>query len=257
MLRAGRHELANVVAHQALAKPTIDDVRQLDEVKRLVDVSNATGHDFGNAATVEGGKVVAWHVTDDPSVARKLGKTNFVKSYGQRGKYAELGPGFYVSAVPHLWIGRSRSKWAFLEKLTPQQTKALAKLLREEIERQYGMRRITEREHETALRDLGYVEQGTMGSSVLVSFANQPYVIPFWRPEWLDKIGVASAEPQAIKVQLFGTYAELGGRPSATTHRVLRAAGIAGIFTRAGFSLNAELAVFHGRSLKVLGVEDV
>jgi hypothetical protein len=54
-----------------------------------------------------------------------------------------------------------------------------------------------------------------------------------------------------LEVRLVGRFGELArSRPPAALLRLLRRAGLAGVFTRSGFSTNPELVVWSGRSVR-------
>lgn len=233
-------------------------------VKRVVDTATASGSEFGHAATKDGGKIVAWHVTDRPdAVVRAIKKRqDFVQSYGPKGANAELGPGLYVSAVPHIWIGRSSNKWAFLKTLEDADEHKLLMHLAAEVESDAARGRLTASEKKRAFDAIALVEEGKVGVSYLVStLASQPYVIEFWKPGWLTEAGLEAyvqKPPQAVKVEVMGEFAELpGAYPSAPVLRALRKSGLAGAFVRGGAVGNAEMVVWSGASMRVLDVEDI
>lgn len=226
----------------------------LEGVRKIIDVEQLA--DFGRAACEEDGKIVAWHVTDDaPKVMAMLKKkANFLKAYG--GHRSELGPGFYVSCVPEFWVGRSTKKWAFVAALSPEQRTSILEALSSEIVSRRQRGRITDSEARTALR---WAEGAAQAGSLegVIQLAGQPFSIPWFREDWLRPFGIRAYVPEAVKVQLLGRYAELAA--SYVAPEILRRLRrlVDGVFTRASMATNAELCVFHGSSMRLLGVESL
>lgn len=245
------------------SNPTLLDI---PGVEAVVDTANIRSSDdayaFGNAASYEDGVgLVAWHVTDDPTgILKKIErKADFKKAYGD--KRSELGPGLYVSAVPHIWTGRARNKWSFLAALTDDEKAAILALLHKDLARLFKRAYLSDHEHKYALRLLDDAETENNLESAR-SLAGQPYNIKWSDPEWLAEASESAAmkatPPQAVKVALRGRFAQLArSYPAPDVLRALRRAGFAGAFTRGGMGSNAELVVFHGSSLTPLAVETV
>lgn len=233
----------------ALENPT-----RLEGVVRVVD-TRTPGLDLGSAAVQVGDEVVAWHVTDDPEpAARAIDQDALVRAYGSgRERRAELGPGLYASASPQLWLSRARGKWDFLKRLRSADVVRLATALRGELaDRQ---RFITSLERAYAERDIEHVLDGAYDSGVLVNLANQPYNIPFWRPEWLARIGVdPGATPQVVEVGVVGRLAELRDYPTAATLRALRRVAD-GAYVRGSMAALPQIVVWNGDAVTYFGPE--
>jgi len=232
----------------------------IEDVSGVVDTRNPNRDDsytLGNAAVLRGDRLIGWHITDDSSVIRSLKKKSgsVIKSYGPRGGRAELGPGLYVSAVPHLWSGRSTDKWGFLSKLSKEDLNKLTDQLLKDL-RNSG--RIADFELERAERDINYVRQGVMSASSLVLLAGQPYVIPFWKDSYLSKIGLkASKSPTIVEVEFVGKYARIStSKASHSTLRTLRRGGFDGAFISDGFVGVPQLVIWNTKAIKKIGPDE-
>lgn len=230
---------------------------KLEGVRAILDTS--TLPDFGKAACEDDGVIVAWHVTDEPQkiVAMLRKRTNFLKAYGSKGQTSELGPGFYVSCIPDFWASRSTKKWAFLKTLGEIQKAKILQALKDEVALQAARARLSKTEVGFAER-LFKQSEAENDLDTLVMLASQPYGIAWHRDSWLSAVGVRNEPPSAVKVIVRGSFAELGAsRPSASTLRAVRKQGLDGVFTKGSMSSNAEMCVFHGRSLRFVAIESV
>lgn len=235
-------------------------LKEIYGVIRIVDTENVRSYDdayvFGRAAEFdEEHGVVAWHVTDEPERIVRLIEENadFFNLYGDERR-AELGPGFYVSAIPHFWASRSTKKWDFIKEISVRKKGIVLHKLREDIESQ---ERITDRERETALRWIEFAEK-TKDLSALVMLASAPYSIRWSSEEWLSELGIEAYRPRAVKVGIVGKFAELSQNyPDISTLHLLQESGIDGVFTRMSMGMNAEISVFRGKSVFPIDVEYV
>jgi hypothetical protein len=94
-------------------------------VLRVRDTARCDDDNLGGAALMTSEcDLRGWHVTDDPAkLIEAIESGNIVK---EEKAFQELGPGLYISAVPHVWTGRSTKKWAFLSKLDKSERRTLA-----------------------------------------------------------------------------------------------------------------------------------
>lgn len=205
------------------------------------------------------GQLTTYHVTDNPK--KILGviraKARLMAAYGRHGA-SELGAGLYVSGSPDFWLSRARAKWSFLKNLSEAQEKKLIRGLRAEVEKQRRQRWITATEAEYAERDLNLVEQGVYKPEVLVGqLANQPYNIAFWKPEFLEPLGISSGtKPVILQIRMQGPVAELRrAHVDPRLLRDLRKLGLVGAFTRAGAATAPEMVVWDVRAIRDVKVE--
>lgn len=225
------------------------------QIKKVLDAASLP--DFGRAACDDGERVIAWHVTDNPSKIASLirSRANFVKAYGN--VRSELGPGLYVSCIPEFWAARSTKKWSFIGKLTVEEKASVAGALMAGVESAYLRGRLTESEKNFAFRILNN-PPNSLDLESAVMLAGQPYGIRWWEDSWLKEIGLTNEPPKAVKVAIHGRFAELtASYPDPEVLRQARKMRLQGVFTRAGMSTNAEMCVFSGKSLEFLGVERV
>ena len=234
---------------------------------KVLDTANLTDEDqsrLGNAAIAGNGVVIGYHVTDNPEQVFQTIKSSkkLTATYGKKSKYAELGPGLYLSAIPNYWMSRSVGKWDFLSKLTPQQRKLLADKIKNDsniVGQKYkdndGQEKIyqyiSKNEKESAYRDIDlWLKTGH--DPVIVGLAGQPYNIKFWQPEYLKELGIeASKPPFVVKVTCSGKFVNMdnhvGDWPFIAN--MIRA-GYDGAFVKGGFSGNPEMVVWKKECIR-------
>ena len=239
---------------QEMMRSARDAISDLPDVRGILDTRR--GEDVRGIGHAEGNVLIAYHVTDRPhEIVRLLRRRpNLVSRYGEKGKTAELGPGFYTSGNPGYWVGRARGKWNFLGRLPPGKIYALTGALTKEVEED---RSLTESERTRALRDIRLVETGIYDPEMLTFLANLPYAIPFWQPSFLRPLGITPGEtPGVVELKVRGRFAELTrSHPPASLLRTLRRAGLQGAFTRSGISTNPELVIWDPRAVISARVE--
>jgi hypothetical protein len=203
---------------------------------------------------VEDGQFVTYHVTDDPKGVRaKLSRpgVRLMAAYGKKGRTSELGPGLYVSGNPHYWVSRASGKWDFLKRLDSNQVLDLTEKLLVLIKKEKDKRFLSQSEYERAVRDIGLVVDGIYDAETLISLANQPYNIKFWKPEFLRSIDIEPGrEPSVVEIRIEGLLADIRSGHDPELFRRLRKAGVAGAFTRAGMSTNPELVLWDARAIR-------
>lgn len=193
----------------------------LENELKVIDSNELTPekqHLLGNAAVVEDGHLVGYHVTDNTEKIKQTLQSSKKLTATYRkgvGKYAEMGPGLYVSATPQLWLNRSTGKWDFLKTLTPEQRKRLAEAIRNDRSLKGQMvagrlfRNVTQNEEESANRWIDeWLNSGH--DPILVMLAGQPYNIHFWKPEFLKPLGIEPSQPpKVLEVKFSGKFANL------------------------------------------------
>jgi hypothetical protein len=234
--------------------PDVRDAYQLD-VRRVLDTRTMEdGYEIGGIGIVYNGALETFHVTDKPqSILRAVKRrTNVVAAYGPKGAHAELGPGLYLSGVPQFWMGRASGKWSFLDTLSASKTGQLVDALAERVDEDRANGRLTRNEVSRADRTLDGVRSGSYGASALLELAGQPYGIAFWRPSFLQPLGIEpGAPPSIVEVNVVGRFAELNrSMPSAKLLRAMRKSGLQGAFTRMSMGSNAELVLWDSRAVR-------
>jgi len=230
---------------------------ELPGIRYVLDTRR--GEDVRGVGHAEGDVLVSYHVTDRPvEVVRFLKRRGaLVKAYGEKGRTAELGPGFYASGVPDYWISRARGKWAFLTGLDKRSSARLTHALRQKLLADRRARHITASELARGVRTTRYVDRELFDASALTELATQPYAIPFWKPEFLSPLGIApGSRPGVVELRVRGLFAELTRtHPEASVLRTLRRAGLQGAFMRSGMVTNPELVVWDPRAIVSARVE--
>lgn len=212
------------------------------------------------SAWVEDGMVWGWHVTDDPAKAlaaiRDGARASDVPAEDWRWQQ-ELGPGLYISAAPHFWVGRSGGKWDFLKTLTPAELSRLVGWLRDRVEQQRREKYISFGEHDWAMRHLGYVESGELGYEPLLQLAAQPYNIRFWRPDVLAELGISPGKrPVVLKIGAEGWFVQFAGLPDRDVLRAVVDAGFDGGIMESGMASNPEAVIWNLGSIRAATVDE-
>ncbi len=222
-------------------------------VSKIISSDQDVG-DLHGAAFQDGQEFVGYHVTDNPErVIRTLEQGVPLDQGRDADKFGDLCPGLYFSAAPQLWMGRAVRKWDFLERLTPDERQRLGEaLLAHQNMNWPGY--LTESEKEWAQKTIErFVQSGHTGS--ILSLADQPYNIAFWKPDFLEPLGITPApQPQAVEVRVRGSFAEMDRpMPSSQTCELMKEAGLAGAFTRSGFATTPQMVVWKNDAVTQFG----
>jgi hypothetical protein len=201
---------------------------------------------YGRALLQEDGYALGWHVTSDPDAALRVLRA---KGPLWSSEHNDLGPGFYVSAVPEFWLNRATRKWSFLTRLTRPQADALAAKLETTLREQRRRHYISEGELEYGLRTLENEPQ------FWAALGGQPYNIQFW--QGLEELGIQPGEaPQLIELAVRAPLVRFDHVPSP--EELATARGLAdGCFTPAGWSTTPQAVLWHARGVDVLKVSAV
>lgn len=218
----------------------------------VVCAHNGDDHAFGNAALVRDGQVVADHVTDQPErVLKMLERGHLLVSGRDPGKFGDYGPGFYVSAIPQIWISRAGGKWNFLSRLTAKERWLLGrKLLHDRhLERGY----VTADEIERARRDIGqFIKNG----NYLVHLAEQPYNIRFWEASYLTPLGIVPGkQPDVVEVRAVGCFVEFAAPPrdARLLYALIESGHYEGGFVRSGMHEVAQMVLWKNSAVIQFG----
>jgi hypothetical protein len=227
-------------------------------VRRIVDTSKPPENPYDFDGYLRGaawydeksGLIKGIHVTDHPQNMLDTLKQGIPVGDRQHG---DLGNGFYFSAAPQIWTSRSVGKWDFLQTMTPQQKQALAMALKKSIT-ELPPSYIGQHERDNANRYIDEFLTGRYDPGVLVNLAGQPYNLQFWKPEYLQSLGIQPPQqPQEIEVSVAGRFAQLEQNIWDTQADELRAQGFDGAFTQGGFSTTPQFVVFHNAAIKQFG----
>jgi len=208
------------------------------------DVDRALG--FAGVYDESNKAIKAWHVTNNAQQVIKLIQNGMpiIEMGGEHKDAGELGPGLYMSAVPQLWMGRATKKWKFLEHLDPLQRQMLGDALGRIVldQRQTGY--ITESEYTMANRDIGYfIAQDSAGH--VIQLAGQPYNISFWKPEFLEPLGIKpGCAPEIVEFLVRGTFAGFDDTPRQQEIGDMVREGLDGCYLRGGLVAIAQLVVW-------------
>ena len=225
-------------------------------VKAIYDTADSKdGRDrFGNAAAERNGYLLGWHVTDDPKTITDI-LNKRVPPQKAGGKSGDMGAGFYVSAVPRVWVNRSGGKWDFLDHIDGRQLTALIDKLEGEILSGPA----PQRDKGYAVRDIKHVRNGLLNPPFLSRYAGLPFGVQFWRESWLKPLGISSdVKPLSVRVEIRGRFAQMS--QSAYTHkaaRLLKRAGVSGAFVRGGFSDTAQMVIWDPKAISKVGRPEV
>lgn len=233
---------------QARRNPLEEAVARMKEagVQRTVDTSQVDNMDLGRAAYIEDGKLITFHVTDDPDALQQ----RLAEGVALRGgtPHSELGSGLYGSTVPDYWMGRSTDKYSFLNKLDKSERTRLADLLQQQLDRAKGQF-ITPSEYERGVRNLhAFVEQNSNYGAV--SLAEQPYNFRFWKPEWLTEHGFTPGkQPAIMRIEARGVFAEVDRSLGETGSQKLIDLGFDGAYMVGGWSTDPQVVIWNPKAI--------
>lgn len=206
---------------------------------------------LGYAAVYDGIRMVlrGWHVTNDAQkVMEALARGKPLIDFGDADD--ELGPGFYVSAVPHLWMGRSTQKWSFLERMADEDRSTLSMALNKILLRQVQDQYITEGEYKRATKGLDRFVESVKDSFYAIELADQPYNISFWKPEFLEPLGLKTGKrPEVVEVELKGVFAGFTDMPARKQLTDIAMKGLSGIYLRGGLMTMAQMCVIRNEAI--------
>ena len=220
-------------------------------VLRVRDTARCDDDNLGGAALLTSEcDLRGWHITDDPAkLVDAIESGHIVK---EEKSYQELGPGLYISAVPHVWTGRSTKKWAFLSKLTKSERRELALALVETIVEDRQQRRISQSEAERGVRDAErYVDDP---EQYIVYLASAPYGYPFWRRDYLEGIGLAqhSRTPVMVEIRATGRFVELGRNLAGKEWRSL-SRRFDGAYQKTSMGTTAQTVIWNPAAITFVG----
>jgi len=221
--------------------------------KGIFDTENPPAeadHALGYAAVYEEirGALRAWHVTNDAKHTMAMVKAGTPLHELGRA-HQELGPGLYMSAVPHMWVGRATGKWDFLERLDLDQRQKLADALGKIILRQVQDGYITKNEYDRANQDLEHFTS-TGGTGFVLQVADQPYNIGFWKPNFLEPLGIEPGEaPEIVEFLVKGVFAGFDNQPQTAEVVKLIESGLDGCFLRGGLVNVAQMVVWRNKAI--------
>jgi hypothetical protein len=228
-------------------------LRRRNPAKIIFDTENPPSdadHDLGYAAVyVEiRGALRAWHVTNDAQKTIAMVKAG-TPLHELGHAHQELGPGLYMSAAPQLWIGRATGKWDFLERLDLDQRQRLADALGKVVLKQVQDQYITKSEYDMANSDLGhFVDMG--GTGFVIQVAGQPYNIGFWRPEFLEPLGIEPGKPpEVVEFLVQGTFAGFDDQPQTAEIVKLMESKLDGCFLRSGLVNAPQMVVWRNKAI--------
>lgn len=210
-------------------------------------------HRLGSSGrALDDGNIEAWHVTDDPAPLYDVLQSHRELPDFDRGGFRELGRGLYVSGTPQLWTGRARGKWSFLRGLAQEQKDRLA----EKLSRDSGVQSpyVTRSEAETASRMIEDWRTGKIHEESILEFAGQPYNVAFWKPEFLEPLGITPGkQPTVLPVEARGRFAEISGHLEEADVAALREAGYDGAYYKSGMATTPQLVIWNRHALRRVG----
>ena len=220
-------------------------------IVRVYHTDRCEDGDLGRAAIATTDcEVRGWHVTDDPKgLAEAVRRGDIIDP---KYEYRELGPGLYISAIPHYWASRSTDKWGFLKRMTKAERKMLAETLAKELVRLRGARYISESE---ADRALGSLDRWIDEPDEWVAYiAAQPYNITFWKSDFLEPLGLGrlAEEPKVVEVRAVGRFVELNRTLYGTEWRRF-ARRFDGAYLRQGMATDAQLVIWNPKAITFIG----
>lgn len=212
------------------------------------------------------GTFAAVHVTDDPNTVVQMLEAGGDLMSIQTG-YSRMCDGLRVSTVPDYWKRYvSRDRYEFLETLHEESRMQLGQLLLARLDNDRSTHYITESEYEAAVSSvLRWIDQGEI--LFLSRIIEQPYNVNI--PAIAKEHGIAKPkEPKYVDVIFHGRFLDIAERDAWDSMielaelelkketestqdmcKVLRNHGWDGVFTKSGFSMEAQLIIINTRSI--------
>lgn len=218
--------------------------------------------------------LVVYHVTDNPKKVLdtiKSGKSIFKTR--EEGLIGDLGYGFYASANPEYWMGRSLKRYDILKtdvftKNQINREKFRKIVIEERITSYYG-KTLTSWEKEYVIKELDqFVDTGNSG--YLYRIFNQPVNVKI--ENILKKMGIEPYKPYILEIHLKGKFLDVTGRNTffvdlaeiwmkkfrpeysklygkALLAIMLLDNGFSGMFTGSGFSTSPQIVIWKNRAI--------
>ena len=176
------------------------------------------GEDVRGVGHADGDALVTYHVTDRPAdVVRFLRRRGaLIKAYGEKGRTAELGPGFYASGHPEFWIPRARGKWSFLKGLDARSSARLTHALRQALLADRRRGRITASESARAVEDRTSRRSRGLRSRRAHGDRDAPLRHPVLEARVSFSLSISpGARPGVVELRVRGLFASLTGATQA------------------------------------------
>lgn len=204
-------------------------------------------------------EIVGVHLTDDPSHVINAIEAGDVVEKGRRESsgFGDIGPGVYMSNAPQLWTGRSTDKWGFAGTLDDKERKAVAEALNKKLNDARATRYISNSEYESGVRSVKQFRDGF--NDPAMDLAAQPYNIAWWKPDFLEPLGVqASKPPQEVEMRVRGKLINIEAAPQLRNFTPedisdLRQRGYVGAWAKGGFSDTPQLVVWEPTAITQFG----
>jgi hypothetical protein len=179
--------------------------------KYTVESATAPDMNLGGAAIIEKGRIIGWHVTDNPQQVLKSLKSEspIVQTAHSLGTDA-FGRGLYVSAVPDYWYARGKSTGKILQSLSHDEILRLTDVLERRIIEQQTSGYITAEERDYALAIINEVRRGNYDTTYLGLLTTQPYNIRI-TDELLQSAGITREvpKPSIVRVEIEGRFLDM------------------------------------------------
>jgi hypothetical protein len=212
------------------------------------------------------GTFAAVHVTDDPNVVVRMLEAGD-DLMGIPLHYSRMCNGLRVSTVPDYWKRYvSSGRYEFLKTLHEESRMRLGQVLLARLDNDRSTHYITESEYEMAVNGVRrWIDHGELGG--LDRIIEQPYNIDI--PAMAKEHGIAKPkEPQYVDVIFHGRFLDIAERDAEEAAaelaelelklknvntkeicQVLRNRGWDGVFTKSGFSTEAQLTIINTKSI--------
>lgn len=214
----------------------------------------------------------SYHVTDDPEPVRKVLEEGGDLMKTQKYWFGRMCPGLYVSTSTAYWTRSVSSKrYAFLNEINQDQRALLGQIILQRLALDAGTGYISRGEYDAGVRDVTYWITGANPAGINMVLG-QPFNIN--APELAVKLGIIDKvrEPEAVKVSFRGRYLRFEDREAIdTAYSLARFSrneenvtqkevclalafhGWDGMYTKSGFSTEAELVILNGAKIDQFG----
>jgi hypothetical protein len=194
------------VPRRGALRPEQSDVLESALDRATFDTRLTPPGQIGHAGFVKNGRLVAYHVTDNPETATAQFKAGTRPDEANKG--GELGGGLYSSTIPQIWEDRGRDGvYEAIKALPAERRQAFVDAMRSENQHTFYPGYLTASEIERVNRNLElFTKNG--GEHFIASISSQPYNM---NPERaLKAIGEGYHPPVTVDVEMQGKFLDWG-----------------------------------------------
>jgi len=226
----------------------------LPDVVWVIDTANIKKGDkesLGEAGVIRGNKIIAYHMTDDASVAKQIvkKKTSFQSARKRDFSGIEMAAGLYMSGSPGKWKHRSEYAvdYLFMLENFPKKLATLKRMLRTDLKKATRLSSDNVDKAKALINDAG----NGVPTGKLERLSRPPFNLPMWGKRYKKNMGYDDwdSDEGLFRFVLEGKFAGVGTyAPSRSSMRQLRKHGFSGAYYSG--SQAPQLVLWNGKAVK-------